>query len=183
MLKSIRHFVGYHRKLLSVVGVTIFFIFAKPTPWTLLAGLPFILIGEALRIWSSGYIAKNRVLVQEGPYALIRHPLYLGNFLIGFGFSLMGGHLGLIFLFLVMFGIIYFSTVTEEETALHARFGEEFSTYASRVPRFIPRVPDTVYGPIESGWDRIRAWREYRTCLAIVACLALMVFKSYYHVL
>ena len=48
------------------------------------------LLGEALRTWSSGTLVKNEVLTTEGPYALCRNPLYVGNFLIGFGGALFG---------------------------------------------------------------------------------------------
>jgi protein-S-isoprenylcysteine O-methyltransferase Ste14 len=180
MLKSFRHFVGYHRILLSIMVGVVLYLFAIPTLWTIIAGLPIILLGEVIRIWSSGYITKNRALVQDGPYALTRHPLYLGNFLIGLGFAVMTAKTGLIILYLVAFGMIYFSTIAEEEQSLRERFGQEFSEYARQVPAFIPRPANITNGHTRFRWERVKGHREYKTWLAIGVFLVLMVFKSYY---
>ena len=180
MLKSFRHFVGYHRILLSIVVGIVLYVFAMPTPGTIVAGLPIILLGEGIRIWSSGYITKNKALVQDGPYAMTRHPLYLGNFLIGLGFAVMTAQIGLILLYGVAFGIIYFSTIEEEEESLRERFGQEFSEYARQVPPFIPRPTSITNGHAGFRWERVKGHREYKTWLAIGIFLVLMVFKSYY---
>jgi len=63
---------------------------ARPTFGSCLLGLPIILVGLATRFWASGYIGvegrvreigASRRLV-AGPYRLLRHPLYIGNFLL-----------------------------------------------------------------------------------------------------
>ncbi|HLB02790.1 MAG TPA: isoprenylcysteine carboxylmethyltransferase family protein [Nitrospiria bacterium] len=180
MIKSIRHFIGYHRILLSIMAGIAIYIFAKPTHLSILAGLPVILAGEGIRIWSSGYITKNKVLVQDGPYALVRHPLYFGNLLIGLGFTIMAGKVSLLALFLAAFAIIYFSTIAEEEEFLQNRFGYEFSEYAQQVPRFIPWATATPTGEERFKWERVKGHKEYKAWVAIGLCLVLMVFKSYY---
>jgi len=180
MLKSFRHFVGYHRISLSIVVGIVLYVFAMPTPWTIVASLPIILLGEGIRIWSSGYITKNKALVQNGPYALTRHPLYLGNFVIGLGFAVMTAKMSLIILYCVAFGMIYFSTIAEEEESLRERFGQEFSEYARQVPPFIPRPTGITNSHMRFQWERVKGHREYKTWLAIGIFLVLMVFKSYY---
>ncbi len=180
MLKSVRHFVGYHRIILSAMVGVLLYVFARPTVWTIIAGCPIILIGEGIRTWSSGYITKNQMLVQDGPYAFVRHPLYLGNFVIGLGFAVMGAKVSLVVLYLIAFTIIYFSTITEEEEYLRDRFGHEFSEYARQVPRFIPLPAGTMNGQTKFQWERVMGHREYKTWLAIGIFLVLMFFKSYY---
>jgi protein-S-isoprenylcysteine O-methyltransferase Ste14 len=179
-LKSIRHFVGYRRILLSITVGIVLYVFAMPTTWTIIAGLPLILVGEGIRIWSSGHITKNTALVRTGPYAWIRHPLYLGNFLIGFGFAVMTAQIRLMILYLIAFGFIYYSTISEEETFLRERFGREYEEYARRVPLFLPRPKGIAEAQSEFQWKRVRAHREYKTWLAIGILLVLMIFKSYY---
>ncbi len=54
-------------------------------PWALLGGL-LVVGGLALRSWSAGILRKNAELTMAGPYGLIRNPLYVGSFLMMFGF-------------------------------------------------------------------------------------------------
>ncbi|HVQ28348.1 MAG TPA: methyltransferase, partial [Vicinamibacteria bacterium] len=57
-------------------------VLARPTPGSLLAALPFAVLGEGLRLWASGHIEKTQRLATGGPYAHTRNPLYLGSALI-----------------------------------------------------------------------------------------------------
>jgi hypothetical protein len=80
----------------GVIGFAAFgvvFWLARPTFGSCLLGLPTILAGLAIRFWASGYIGiegrvreigASRRLV-SGPYRLLRHPLYIGNFLFVVG--------------------------------------------------------------------------------------------------
>jgi len=56
-----------------VVGVLVLAL-ARPTPVSLLAGLPLAVLGEGLRLWASGHIEKTRRLATGGPYAHSRNP-------------------------------------------------------------------------------------------------------------
>ena len=48
-------------------------------------------LGILVRLWASGHVKKDKVLATTGPYAYVRHPLYVGNHLITFGFCLASG--------------------------------------------------------------------------------------------
>lgn len=50
-------------------------------------GMALLVGGLLLRSWAAGVIEKQSVLAVTGPYALVRHPLYLGSFLIALGFA------------------------------------------------------------------------------------------------
>jgi len=81
---KIRVFAGY------AFGI-IFFIFSRPNFSILYLTLPFIFAGIFLRTWSAGCIVKKSKLTTLGPYSIVRHPLYLGSFLTGIGFTILGG--------------------------------------------------------------------------------------------
>ena len=73
-----------------------------------------------------------------GIYSLLRHPLYLGNYLIWLGMSLFTGSL-LITLFAFLFFWRYYEIImfTEEEY-LRGKFGQKYEDWANRVPAVIP---------------------------------------------
>lgn len=144
-----------------------------------MAGVPVILIGEGVRIWSSGYLNKDRVLVQDGPYALIRHPLYLGNLLIGLGFALMTHSWLLVVFFLLAYGTIYSATIVEEEKGLGNRFGEAYTGYVRRVSRFLPRRGKAA-GRRRFRWRRVVMRREHRSWMTIGGMFAVMILRYYW---
>lgn len=101
-------------------------------------GTVLILCGAFIRSWSAGILQKVQRLVQEGPYALARNPLYIGSFLIACGFGLYLGDLwywlGMLFIFI----FIYPVTIGNEETKLKALFPDEWKTYSAKVGMFWP---------------------------------------------
>ncbi len=46
---------------------------------TILAGLVFVIIGEAVRCWAAGHLKRKKELATSGPYAYVRDPLYFGR--------------------------------------------------------------------------------------------------------
>jgi protein-S-isoprenylcysteine O-methyltransferase Ste14 len=115
-----------------------FLYMSLPHPRTLLLGLPFSLSGILLRSWAAGSIQKDRELATGGPYGHLRHPLYLGSFLLGFGLSLAGGRWWFPLLFSALFIWVYRRTVLAEEAELTRRFGEGHESYLRQVPSFLP---------------------------------------------
>ena len=84
-------------------------------------------------------IRKSHTLVTHGPYRWIRHPLYTFGVLLFLSFSLITDNW-----FILVFGIptlgILLRRTTIEESALLARFGEEYRRYSERTGRFLPRM-------------------------------------------
>src|SRR3990172_10584559 len=132
----LQRMIVHNRIILSIIIGSIFLYLATPTRTAILTGIPFILLGETVRTWASGFIKKNRELAQGGPYALTRNPLYLGNFLIGAGFSIMANNLLLLFLFLKIFTLVYIIIIKNEEKSLLEKFGDTYLTYKNKVPVF-----------------------------------------------
>lgn len=103
-------------------------------------GFVFITIAALGRLWCSVYICgyKNRRVIQDGPYSMVRNPLYVFSLIGGIGIGLVTHSLlvtGLIILFFVW---IYPMTVANEEATLERLLGEEYVAYKARTPRFVP---------------------------------------------
>jgi protein-S-isoprenylcysteine O-methyltransferase Ste14 len=149
-----------------VLGVLVVAL-ARPTPESLLLGLPLAVLGEAVRIWASGHIEKTRRLATGGPYAHSRNPLYVGSLLIALGVALAGASPWVVLAVAAYFLAFYPSVMREEEGFLARTFPEEHEAWTAAVPLFWPRL--TPGGPRSSGfdWARVRANREWRTAAAL----------------
>ena len=179
MVAWLKNLVSHNRIWVSAVIGLLFFLAARPTFLSMGIGLPVILLGEAIRIWSSGHIVKNDALTTSGPYRLTRNPLYLGNFFLGLGFAVMAGRPWIIFLFGLTFYFIYSATIAEEEKFLAQRYGEAFSAYQRTVPRFLPKITLAAFSTGRFSWSLVRKHREANTWIAIVVGVLLFLFKMW----
>lgn len=156
-----RHFAS-HRiawSRLAVIGLALVVLLGSPPK--LLAGWPaelsellgfFLLVAATLwRIWCMVFIGgtKNGELSMDGPYSVVRNPLYVGTFLgvVGFGFAIEQPYVAIVVV--VLFCALYPAVVAQEEAQLVKRFGGDFHAYCTKVPRWIPdwslyREPATI---------------------------------------
>ena len=81
---------------------------------------------------------KALKLAHEGPYALMRNPLYFGNFMIGLGWAVIAGIYAVI-VFVIAFMILYVLVIIpHEEEFLRKKFGHEYELYCEKVKAFWP---------------------------------------------
>lgn len=93
------------------------------------------------RLWASLYIAgrKTSVLVTDGPYSVVRHPLYFFSLLGAMGLALASENIVLIGVLFVMYVCYYPLVFIGEERDLARIYGDDWAAYAARTPRFIPK--------------------------------------------
>ena len=105
--------------------------------------------GIALRMYTVGTAAhgtsgrntraqKAESLNTTGPYSVVRHPLYVANYLIALGLSLFP-RAWFVPIILSLAAILYHERIAlHEEEFLEAKFGPEFRAWAADVPAFVP---------------------------------------------
>lgn len=105
-------------------------------------GIALIILAVLGRFWAVLYIGarKNRVVMQDGPYSIMRHPLYLFSTIGVAGFGMMLGSVVLTLVMTVLFFAILSITAAKEEAFLRGEFGPAYDDYAARVPRIIPKL-------------------------------------------
>ncbi len=141
--------------------------------WEHPTGLAILAAGLALRSWAAGLIRKREVLANEGPYALVRHPLYLGSFLMGVGMAEMVEDRFALVAALVVIPAIYLLVIQCEERALAERFGPAWTRYAARTAAVIPQLPARfAWG--EWRWKRWWHNREWRVLFRTVVLLIVL---------
>jgi len=160
-----------------VVGL-LFVWMARPTLWSLMVGAPLVVLGELVRLFASGRIDKNRRLATSGPYAHVRHPLYVGSALITAGFAISSARLPLALALIATFGLVYGAVSRREEETLAARFGVAFERWRREVPAYLPRITPYRGGePQPFSWSAVRRHRELRTVAGVLAVLAFLVWR------
>ncbi len=145
----------------TIIFIFLGTIFWKPLPiqlpWmlrlvTLVVGAVVFLPSLALYIWglrtlgknfnaSSGFgvrLHQDHELITLGPYATIRHPMYLAVILAMWGALLMYLTWTMLVLAVMMLGLIY--RAHKEDQALTQEFGEEWLAYKDRIPGWFPRL-------------------------------------------
>lgn len=112
-------------------------------------GAVLAVTGLALDLWALATLHRARTnilphrpaerLVTHGPFALSRNPIYVGYTLLTAGLSLALSNPWLMAAAVVAALATDRLAARREENHLAARFGEAFTAYAARVPRWIGR--------------------------------------------
>ncbi len=120
--------------------------------WSLVIGSLLFYPGMSLLLWGRLALGRNyfvstslgaqlfagQPLVTSGPYALVRHPMYLGLILAAFGSLLI--YVTWTALLFACFSPLIVFRARREEKVLSAEFGEQWQEYCRRVPAFLPKV-------------------------------------------
>lgn len=81
---------------------------------------------------------EDHQLVQHGPFALVRHPIYIALFLFMIAMAIAYGHLTNLILAVPLYAVATWLRVRHEERILREQFGSAYDAYAARVKRFVP---------------------------------------------
>lgn len=107
-------------------------------------GIVLILFGFLFRISARGYKSEKSNegsrLITDGPYALMRNPMYFGTLMIGTGIIMVIFEWWTIFIFGLVFLLIYVPQVNKEQRELSIRFTDEYRKYCERLPRYFPKL-------------------------------------------
>ncbi|NBO38879.1 isoprenylcysteine carboxylmethyltransferase family protein [bacterium] len=160
-------------------------LFAQPTLVSLLVGGLVAISGELVRTYGVAYIGtisrtrsySNGQLVQEGPFALLRNPLYFGNLVLSLGLSLMSNVSWLPVLVIAVFYGQYIPVVAWEERKLTHIFGASYAQYCTTVPnRWFPslgRIRATSLYAAPNAWGPALK-SEKRTLTSVFAYFVVM---------
>jgi protein-S-isoprenylcysteine O-methyltransferase Ste14 len=118
-------------------------------------------------------VAEN--LNTTGIYSIVRHPLYLGNFLIGLGLAFFTLTWWFAVIYVLTFWLYYERIMLAEEAFLRIRFGKAFYEWVRQTPVFVPSWKH--YTPPQLPFSlRNVLRREYNTLLQIVVVGFLLEF-------
>ena len=86
-------------------------------------------------------LVEGHKLITDGPYGLVRNPIYAGMFGMLIATGLAVGRWSTLLMAIVVFAFGTYIRIRIEERLLRGHFGNEFDEYTRRVPAVIPRIP------------------------------------------
>ena len=180
-------FLFRHRSYTPIPLILFLLVFASPNWILFFSGLFIILTGELIRFNGVAYAGRaTRTtrkagagrLITDGPFAYVRNPLYIGNYLISLGMVVMSGAFfpWMILIHFVLFFFQYQNIVLYEEESLKKKFSD-YQDYFSHVNRWLPRLtPFPGRNPISP--DYTKALRsEKNTIQAFVSVTILILIR------
>jgi len=144
-----------------VLGIGGFLIFARqshlgPLDWRFVPeaisihvlALAMVVAGLGISVWARRHIGQfwsGRVmlkeghqLIQSGPYARVRHPIYSGIFLATLGTALFVGEWRAL-LGAAIFFVAHWLKARREEALLAGKFGKAYEEYRNRTGSLLPK--------------------------------------------
>ena len=187
---EVDRFFFKYRSYTPIPLIIVVLILAKPSWTSFITGFVVVFLGETLRFWGVAYAgsatrttgrAGGEKLITDGPFGYVRNPLYLGNFLMSFGFLIMSWAWmpWMVLIFILLFGIQYSFIVRHEEEYLSKKFDEEYTHYTQYVHRWIPRLKKyPLHG--KSNPRFLKALKSERNTLQAIAAVVVSLLVRWY---
>lgn len=141
------------------------------------------LFGLYIRFHVVGYAAENTsgkntaeqkadTVNSTGFYSIVRHPLYLGNFLMWLSAALLIANIWFILVFSLVYWVYYERIMYAEEAYLRDKFGDSYLNWANTVPTFFPRCKNYRKPSLPFNWMKaIKSEKNSFAALTLIFCL------------
>ena len=155
------------------------------------SSITFTVLGFLIRFYTIATTPKNtsgrntnkqiaETLNTTGIYSIIRHPLYLGNYLIWLGISLYTFNLYFLIFMSLFFWLFYKRIMFAEECFLESKFGEKYLLWSKNVNSFFPKKLNFIKSKIHFSVKSILR-REYSSVLsALIGYLFIDIIRNYF---
>ncbi|MDR0368576.1 MAG: isoprenylcysteine carboxylmethyltransferase family protein [Bacteroidales bacterium] len=114
----------------------------------------------------------------SGIYSVVRHPLYLGNYLMWAGLLVFMANVPLFIIASLIFWLYYERIMFAEERFLEKQFGEKYLQWSMLVPAIVPSLRKFKKGNIPFSFKSVLR-REYSGVFAIILCFTLVDYLRY----
>lgn len=119
------------------------------------------------------------VLNTKGIYSVVRHPLYLANYLIWAGLLVYTMNAFAFVIVSLVYWIYYERIMLAEESFLRTKFGNQFEEWARQVPAFVPKMSIFKPGTMRFSWKTFIR-REYATLMSVVVTYTVIDYILFY---
>ncbi len=153
MDNRISSFVFKNRRFFSIISLIVvvglkFYLKGTTSLFLFGTGLIIVAIGIVFRMYCASYLLGRHVVTKveadflcvSGPFAYLRNPLYLGNFIICIGCCISFNEWYAYLIGIGNFIFLYSFIIPHEERFLQEKFGDNYLEYKAYTKRFIPRL-------------------------------------------
>ena len=117
----------------------------------------------------------------KGIYSVVRHPLYLANYLIWAGLLVYTMNAFAFIIVSLVYWIYYERIMMAEEAFLRGKYGDEFEKWASRVPAFLPKWSLYEPGMLQFSWKTLIR-REYATFMSVLVSYTVLEYALFHRI-
>lgn len=192
MLKKTGKYLFRNRSYTPLPFIVLMFLFINPTALSIAAGFVIMVCGEIIRIWAVSYAGSETrttggvggsKLVTQGPYSVIRNPLYAGNVIIYTGVGIMSMALfpWLQIIAFIYFIFQYYCIIINEEEYLEKSFPDSFPVYKKFVNRIVPsfrKLPDDIKS--DTVFDLKKGLKSEKRTLTSFLLIVLLILIFYF---
>ncbi len=151
--------------------------FAQPTEGSLTVAAVLMVTGLLIRGWAAGHLRKYQGITVTGPYAWVRHPLYLGTAVLLAALAVAARNNWLAGVIALYFVAFFVPTFRREERFQLAEANDFYELYRAVVPALIPGLRPRRFRQAAAGEPRNFSFKTYlhnREWQATVAGAAMM---------
>ncbi|MCB0713528.1 MAG: DUF1295 domain-containing protein [Ignavibacteriae bacterium] len=146
------------------------------------------LLGLGIRVYTIGHTPRGTSgrntagqraaeVNTTGIYSTVRHPLYLGNYVMGLGLALVPHQWWLVAIYSLIFWVYYERIMVAEEEFLRKKFGAAYEEWGNRTPAFIPSFKHWQPPALPFSARNVLK-REYSGFFALILSMYILVFIS-----
>jgi protein-S-isoprenylcysteine O-methyltransferase Ste14 len=148
-------------------GLRPFALNSPSEEWYLYACMAVSFLGLIVRIYIVGHTPVNTsgrntsegqvadTINQTGMYAMVRHPLYVGNFIMWLGVALLTASIWFVLLFIAVYWLYYERIMFAEEQFMRKKFGNAYTDWASKTPAFVPDLTLYKKPALPFSWKKV----------------------------
>lgn len=144
--------MGIMTQIITIIEWAYFPISISPnmSHYLTIVGVLFMIIGLGFRVWAIRTLGQfftatvqvntKQQIITTGPYAIVRHPSYLGAYVAIIGSTIFISAIGGVMLSTIGMFIAYKLRIHVEEILLLKEFGKEYLDYQLKTSRMIPLI-------------------------------------------
>jgi len=126
---------------------------------------------------SEGQIADE--VNRTGPYATVRHPLYVGNYFMWLGLALFTQNIWFCVAFTFLYWVYYERIMYAEEMFLIDKYGSDYTDWSAVTPAFVPKIGQWTQPKYQFSWRKVVRQEKAGILNLFLVCFLFVAAREY----